>query len=146
MSLWGHGLHRNGHSQEDGGPLFVMKNAETERLVPYCRRTCAGCRANAASLPVAYSLSEPNRRMRCTDCDQTRVGARRGVRLRNLVPRIGRLSLLYCDQCGGPLAPPDTTETLLAKLSQLARFGLSAGATPILCNRESGGADSDIRR
>jgi hypothetical protein len=68
------------------------------------------------------------------------------VRLRDLAPRIGRLSLLYCDHCGGPLAPPDATETLLAKLSQLARFGLAAGAMPILSTHEAGGTEPDRGR
>jgi len=45
---------------------------------------------------------------------------------------MGSLSLLYCERCGGPLGPPDGTGDLLAKLTQLARFGLSAGDAPIL--------------
>jgi hypothetical protein len=72
--------------------------------------------------------------MRCSECETLPVDMARpqadppSVMLRGL----GRLRLFYCDECGTPLPPPDSTETLLAKLSQLARFGLSAGGKPIL--------------
>jgi hypothetical protein len=48
----------------------------------------------------------------------------------------GRLSLVYCERCGSAIAAPDPTESLLAKLTQLARFGLAAGARPLLAADE----------
>jgi hypothetical protein len=52
---------------------------------------------------------------------------------------MGSLSLLYCERCAAPLDPPNATETLLAKLMQLARFGLSAEAAPILTHADERG-------
>lgn len=78
--------------------------------------------------------------MRCSDCETLLVDTARpksdppSVMLRGL----GRLSLFYCAECGTPLPPPDSTETLLSKLSQLARFGLSAGGKPILAETVAG--------
>jgi len=37
-----------------------------------------------------------------------------------------------CPQCGALLAPPGLTRRLLAKVSQLARFGLADQGDPIL--------------
>lgn len=45
---------------------------------------------------------------------------------------MGRLSLLYCEHCGMSVTPPSHAETLLAKLAQLAGFGLAAEDQPIL--------------
>ncbi|CAN5634236.1 hypothetical protein BH23GEM3_BH23GEM3_13810 [soil metagenome] len=45
---------------------------------------------------------------------------------------VGCLGSLYCERCGSALPLTSATETLLDKLSQLARFGLSAGGRPIL--------------
>jgi hypothetical protein len=76
--------------------------------------------------------------MQCSECEVKRPGTVRVKAGRIIGPaqaRMGRLSLLYCHQCGTPLPPPDTTDTLLAKLSQLARFGLSAEDSPILTHR-----------
>jgi hypothetical protein len=80
--------------------------------------------------------------MRCPQCE---VGGGevkaelRGLGM-NTRPGIGRLSLLYCEQCGTPIPPPDVTDSLLDKLAQLARFGLSAGNAPLL-----GGEDRNRR-
>jgi hypothetical protein len=41
---------------------------------------------------------------------------------------VERLTVLYCEDCGAALPAVDRTELLLAKLSQLARFGLTAEA------------------
>ena len=43
-----------------------------------------------------------------------------------------RLSPLVCDRCGAVLPQEDATDRLLGKLSQLARFGLAAEASPLL--------------
>lgn len=43
-----------------------------------------------------------------------------------------RLTGLFCDRCGGALPTADTTELLLAKLTQLARFGLTADGRVLL--------------
>ena len=43
-----------------------------------------------------------------------------------------RLSSLVCDRCGAVLPQEDATDRLLGKLSQLARFGLAAEASPLL--------------
>lgn len=72
--------------------------------------------------------------MHCSECEALQPES---VRLKLRRPpgaarQIGRLRLLYCERCGSPLAPLDATETLLSKLSQLTRFGLSAGDQPIL--------------
>jgi hypothetical protein len=48
------------------------------------------------------------------------------------------LSVLLCERCGAVLPPLDETEALLAKLAQLSRFGLAAGAGPILAGRGDG--------
>jgi hypothetical protein len=40
--------------------------------------------------------------------------------------------MLCCERCGEALAHHSSTENFLAKLSQLARFGLCAGDRPIL--------------
>lgn len=40
--------------------------------------------------------------------------------------RLERLTRLYCEGCGSALPAIDRTELLLAKLTQLARFGLTA--------------------
>ena len=37
-----------------------------------------------------------------------------------------------CERCGGALGPDPATEALLAKLTQLARFGLAAEHRPLL--------------
>jgi hypothetical protein len=55
------------------------------------------------------------------------------------VYRVGRLGLLYCQQCGSPISPPNATDSLLEKLAQLAQFGLSAANAPLLASQEPGG-------
>jgi hypothetical protein len=40
--------------------------------------------------------------------------------------KLERLTVLFCEVCGAALPALDPTEQLLAKLSQLARFGLTA--------------------
>jgi hypothetical protein len=76
--------------------------------------------------------------MQCSECEVLRPGTVRVTtgRISPAHARMGRLSLLYCERCGTPLPPVNTTDTLLAKLSQLARFGLSAGDRPILSDGE----------
>jgi hypothetical protein len=59
---------------------------------------------------------------------------------------MGRLGLLYCDRCGTPVSPPSLTETLLAKLAQLARFGLSAEDRPILTESRVRGGRAALER
>jgi hypothetical protein len=78
--------------------------------------------------------------MRCPQCEvgQGEVNPELRVLGRHARPGIGRLSLLYCEQCGTPIAPPDATCSLLDKLAQLARFGLSAGNAPLLSSEENG--------
>jgi hypothetical protein len=73
---------------------------------------------------------------RCPECEPVRrvEPKSRAMRFRRRRTPLGSLSLLYCERCGGPLGPPDATADLLAKLAQLARFGLSAGDAPILTN------------
>jgi len=46
-------------------------------------------------------------------------------------PRPARAGAL-CPQCGALLAPPGLARRLLAKVTQLARFGLADHADPIL--------------
>jgi ribosomal protein L40E len=48
-----------------------------------------------------------------------------------------RVSGVICDRCGA-LLPLDSTENLLAKLSQLARFGLAAEGRPLLESSREG--------
>jgi hypothetical protein len=54
-----------------------------------------------------------------------------------------RLGLLYCQRCGTALPLLDTTDFLLATLSRLARFGLSAGDEPILAGQPNGHPAAD---
>lgn len=49
-----------------------------------------------------------------------------------------RLRDLLCERCGAVLPPTDPTETMLEKLSQLARFGLTAEGRPLLERRAVG--------
>jgi hypothetical protein len=48
------------------------------------------------------------------------------------LPGWDRLKLVMCSGCGSLLPPPGATETMLRTLSRLARFGMAAGATPIM--------------
>jgi len=68
--------------------------------------------------PELVSLLEP---MLCPQCE-TPVPA---------APRPARAGAL-CLQCGALLAPPGLARRLLAKVTQLARFGLTDRAGPIL--------------
>jgi hypothetical protein len=78
--------------------------------------------------------------MLCPRCDEGSEGVGgKGARASASGQRIGRLSLLYCERCGSPVAPPSETDTLLDKLAQLARFGLSAANAPLLGSRSGGG-------
>ncbi|HKI94209.1 MAG TPA: hypothetical protein VJ992_02850 [Gemmatimonadales bacterium] len=44
----------------------------------------------------------------------------------------GRAGTHLCPRCGGQLRRADSADALLAKLSQLARFGLAAEDGPLL--------------
>ena len=68
--------------------------------------------------PELVSLREP---MLCPRCE-TPVPA---------TPRPARAGAL-CPQCGALLAPPGLARRMLAKVTQLARFGLADHADPIL--------------
>jgi hypothetical protein len=48
------------------------------------------------------------------------------------LPGWDRLKLVMCSGCGSLLPPPNATDTMLRTLSRLARFGMIAGARPIL--------------
>jgi hypothetical protein len=69
--------------------------------------------------------------MHCSACERSQpvngdVGSTGGR------SRLERLGMLCCERCGEALAHHSSTENFLAKLSQLARFGLCAGDRPIL--------------
>lgn len=49
-----------------------------------------------------------------------------------------RLGVLFCEACGSLLALPDSGDVILDKLTQLARFGLSAGNGPLMKSKKSG--------
>jgi len=51
----------------------------------------------------------------------------------------GRLGDLLCDRCGAVLPTGLVTERLIAKLSQLGRFGLAGSPKPLLERAEEDG-------
>ena len=71
--------------------------------------------------------------MLCVKCDSILAGSSLGAD-----PRIrwtdlsGPLSALLCARCGAVLPALDPAHAMLAKLSQLSRFGLGADDRPIL--------------
>lgn len=72
--------------------------------------------------------------MVCSRCEVvwSEVERKHGALVSQVEGPISRLGSLYCERCGSALPLTSATETLLDKLSQLARFGLSAGGRPIL--------------
>jgi hypothetical protein len=71
--------------------------------------------------------------MLCSNCRDlpNEVVLERAHRARSL-PGWERLRDVLCDGCGTLVPHGDQTDRLLRRLSHLARFGLAAGASPIL--------------
>lgn len=71
--------------------------------------------------------------MMCSRCEEAQKQRPSGPGARTTASAFGsdRVSGVICDRCGA-LLPLDSTENLLAKLSQLARFGLAAEGRPLL--------------
>ena len=49
-----------------------------------------------------------------------------------------RIGVLLCGRCGAVLPAVDGVDSMLSKLSQLARFGLGAGSGPLLTRPRKG--------
>ena len=62
--------------------------------------------------------------MLCRRCSKTAPEARP---LHLAAPGVGVASGVWCARCGEALGPQNLTERLVAKLAQLARFGLAGG-------------------
>lgn len=78
--------------------------------------------------------------MLCTHCEGLVAElARQATPTPHARPR-GRdgVRTLLCDRCGSVVLPPDATKSTREKLSHLARFGLAAGAQPLLERRTAG--------
>ena len=78
--------------------------------------------------------------MLCTHCEGLVAElARQATPTPHARPR-GRdlVHTLLCDRCGSVVLPPDPATSTGGKLSQLARFGLAAGAQPLLERRVAG--------
>lgn len=56
-----------------------------------------------------------------------------------------RFHTLLCARCGAVLPAVDPTDAMLQKLSQLARFGLTAGGKPILQPSRPNGPGPSLR-
>src|SRR5439155_26161775 len=103
------------------------------RMLTSCSSPAASGRARAPRArsgpggPEIVSLVEP---MRCPRCE-TPVPA---------APQSASAGAL-CPQCGALLPPPGLARRLLAKVTQLARFGLADPADPILKKRTDPPAD-----
>ena len=67
--------------------------------------------------------------MLCRRCSQTAPEARP---LHLTAPGVGVASGVWCARCGEALGPRNLTERLVAKLAQLARFGLDSEGRPLL--------------
>lgn len=72
--------------------------------------------------------------MLCGSCTQIQVAIlqRTGRRLLRGSWEWKRLEPLICTRCGAVLPEQDSAESLLEKLGQLSRFGLTEGGDPIL--------------
>jgi hypothetical protein len=69
--------------------------------------------------------------MACKHCVQGRLLT--GPQMRGSSdPALERLRSIICLRCGSLLPAERPADTMLEKLSQLARFGLADGATPLL--------------
>jgi hypothetical protein len=113
---------------------------------PPSAESADGVHGSVGDRSSSLNLKQWKRFMQCSNCEVLQVNVARIVagRGRLAFPRVGRLALLHCERCGTPLAPPDATESLLAKLSQLASFGLSAGGKPILTQEAVAGGTSGV--
>jgi len=79
--------------------------------------------------------------MRCRACQELVIGGAGGARRNgpsSVLARPTALSAITCSQCGAVLPEADEGEAWLSKLLQLSRFGLSAGARPLLEPRRVG--------
>ena len=70
----------------------------------------------------------------CEYCESLTHGEPRSwlLRTRRAGLQRDRLGVIQCQRCGTVLPPLDTGEAMLRKLSQLAQFGIGAGAGPLL--------------
>jgi hypothetical protein len=78
--------------------------------------------------------------MHCSECERLKSEKARAGQTLQIPARqrpLAQLGLLFCEHCGSALAVHDETDSLLAKLSQLARFGLAAEDHPILADRQA---------
>lgn len=79
--------------------------------------------------------------MKCRACQERVIGGAGRVRLigqSNVLARPSALRALTCAECGAVLPEADEGEAWLRKLLQLSRFGLCAGARPLLEPRRVG--------
>jgi hypothetical protein len=76
----------------------------------------------------------------CKACEVLQQERRRaGVREVGSTATHGdNLGVLLCERCGSVLPTVDSADTLLHKLSQLARFGIGAGSGPLLTRSRKG--------
>lgn len=72
--------------------------------------------------------------MLCSTCNQISMAIlrRSGRALLRGSWEWARLESLICSRCGAVLPERDTAEPLLEKLTQLSRFGLAEGGSPLL--------------
>ncbi len=70
--------------------------------------------------------------MLCVTCESTLAKLSLAGNPRDNLPRLGELRRLLCARCGALLPSEDPSEVMLAKLSQLSKFGLGADDRPLL--------------
>ncbi len=73
----------------------------------------------------------------CLQCEVTMSSLPDGfAKLSRPTPVPDQLTALLCSRCGAVLPSPNSDDGMLAKLSQLSRFGLGADDRPLLLAEE----------
>ncbi len=74
--------------------------------------------------------------MLCVTCESTLAKLSLAGTPRDSLPRLGELRRLLCARCGALLpTEEDSSEVMLAKMSQLSKFGLGADDRPLLSDQ-----------
>ncbi len=76
--------------------------------------------------------SEGGANVLCVTCESTLAKLALAGNPRENMPRLGELRRLLCARCGALLPTEDPSEVMLAKLTQLSKFGLGADDRPLL--------------